>query len=101
LINQILCNNLIGNNNQSIKLLPYKPCLKYSLPEADRTWPAYILRRGPFLAHLVFSNEKAYKRTYKYTYMHIHIHASAHMHTYMQPYAKMGGKDSMVLPVYI
>ena len=25
-----------------------------------RLWPAYLMRHGPFLVHLVFSNEKAW-----------------------------------------
>jgi len=28
-------------------------------PEVNRAWPAYIVRRGPYLVRLVFSDEKA------------------------------------------
>jgi len=53
----------------SIKLLPYntpvplgytknRPMQYTKPPEVDRARPAYGLRRGPFLVHLVFSKEK-------------------------------------------
>jgi len=29
-------------------------------------WPAYVLRRGPFSARLVFSNEKAWLPAWQY-----------------------------------
>src|SRR6218665_2307505 len=33
--------------------------LATTLPHMARLWPAYLMRHGPFLARLVFSNEKA------------------------------------------
>jgi len=30
----------------------------YDRPHMARLWPAYLIRPGPFLAHLVFANEK-------------------------------------------
>src|SRR6218665_40933 len=35
-----------------------------------RLCPAYVMRHGPFLARLVFSNEKAYTHTNTYTHPH-------------------------------
>jgi len=29
-------------------------------PEVDCTWPVYLMQNSPFLAHLVFANEKAW-----------------------------------------
>src|SRR6218665_3705991 len=36
------------------------PRLAATLPHMTRLWPAFILRHGPLLARLVFSNEKAW-----------------------------------------
>ena len=67
---------MIRYNNQGIKLLPYKaPTMytvirqKYALHKTSSgwghmahgpLWPDNVLRRGQFLARLVFSNEKAW-----------------------------------------
>src|SRR6218665_1013967 len=36
------------------------PRFSATLPQMGRLWPAYLMRHGLFLAHLVFANEKAW-----------------------------------------
>ena len=51
-----------GFNPPNAVIKPYKCRLDKPLekpPEVNRAWPAYVLHRRPFLARLVFSNEKA------------------------------------------
>ena len=41
------------------------------LPQMARLWPACLMWHGPFLAHLVFANEKAWKllKTYSCSFL--------------------------------
>ena len=41
-------------------IVPIGHYITTTLPPMARLWPTYLMRHGPFLARLVFSNEKGW-----------------------------------------
>src|SRR6218665_4024291 len=64
-----------------------------AFPQLYRVWPAYVMRHGPFLTRLVFSNEKACRHTttFKHTYIHlcIHLHTCMYKHLHTRKHARL------------
>src|SRR6218665_425707 len=55
-----------------------------TLPHMNLLWPACLMRHGPFLARLIFSNEKAYIYSSKFVdYTEIRIYTQMELQTHI------------------